>query len=161
MKISALVTTLALGLSSVAVAAPNRPVVRDHRAPIVQPQRPLARPAVRPIVRPAVRPWTRPAPVRWTVLDTASTRGKFQVINVSSRQRFSTLKLEATRGAALIDRVMITFGNGRTQTIDLDRRIGGNSAPYLIDLSGDDRYISRIVVVTKGRTRAAYTVSAS
>jgi hypothetical protein len=139
MKLSALVATFVLGLSSVAVAAPS---VRDHRQPV-----PVA---------------FRPAPVqRWTLLDASNAREGRNVIRVKSKQRFSKLKLDATRGALVVDKVIVTFANGRTHTIDLDMRIGAGSGARIIDLPGASREIDRIVVVTRGRSRASYTVHAA
>jgi len=147
MKLSALVTTLVLGLSSVAVAAPT---VRDHRHPA--PPTPTTYRPVRP----------KPVPVkRWTLLDASSAREGRNVIRVTTKQRFSKLKLEATRGAMVVDKVIVTFGNGRTRTIDVNARLGTNTGAKILDLPGADREIDRIVVITRGRTRASYTVQAA
>lgn len=144
MKFSALVASLVLGLSSVAVAAPT---VRDHRPP--------ARTSYRPAP-------PRPMPAqRWTLLDASTAREGRNVIRVTTKKRFSKLKLEATRGAVVIDKVIVTFGNGRTQTIRVNAQLGMNRAGRILDLPGVAREIDRIVVVTKGRTRGSYTVQAT
>lgn len=144
MKLSALVTTLVLGFSSVAVAAPT---VRDHRHDAPQVYRPVR---------------ARPAPVqRWTLLDASNAREGRNVIRVATKQRFTKLKLEATRGATMIDKVIVTFGNGRTRTIAVNARLGMNTGAKILDLPGAAREIDRIVVVTKGRARASYTVQAA
>lgn len=153
MKISALVTSLVLGVSSVAVAAPGAPAV--HQKPLAAAR--YAPPMVRPLP-------VRPAPVRWMQLDTAKpSRFGRTVVDVNSRQRFSKLKLEALRGIASIDKVLVTFGNGRTQTIELDRRLGGFGAQRaaVIDLKGNARQITKIVILSKSNTRASYSISAA
>jgi len=139
MKLTAILTTLAIGLSStVALAAPGdasfrRPAVVDQRD------------------RGAIHQ-------RWTALASSQVRNNRQVINVSSRQKFSKLKIEATRGMTMIDKVLITFANGRTQRVEVDARIGMSGRPAMIDLQGRDRQISRIVILTKGSSRSSFAV---
>ena len=137
LKISALVATVVLGLSGVAAAAPG-PAVHG----------------------PLAGRYERMPAQRWTLLDTAQSRGGRQVINVNSSQRFTKLKLEAGRGTAVIDKVLVTFGNGRTQVIEVDARIGAN-ASKVIDLAGNQRAITKIVILSQGRTRASYSVLAA
>jgi hypothetical protein len=69
---------------------------------------------------------------------------------VSSRQRFTKLQLDAN-GSMFVDKVMIVFGNGQTQTVDLDARLMSRSAPLMIDLAGNQRMIDKVVVVGRGR----------
>lgn len=179
MKLTALVATLFLGLSSAAVAAPasttapGAPTVRDHRgrapapAPIVRDHRVRAprvaqasiAHSIMPAARPTVMAPVRPFAPRWTLLDTLSARPGRQVIQVQSPARFSRLKLEATRGPIRIDRVVITFANGRTQVVELDRRLD-QRGPAVIDLNGGARQVTRIVITTKGNRRGAFTVLA-
>lgn len=144
MKFSALLTTLVLGMSSAAVAAPS---IRDHRPPPPTSYRPAP---------------PRPLPAqRWTLLDSSTAREGRNVIRVASKKRFTKLKLEATRGAVVVDKVIVTFGNGRTRTIEVDARLGMNRGAQILDLPGAAREIDRIIVVTKGRTRGSYTVQAA
>jgi hypothetical protein len=153
MKISALVTSLVLGISSVAGAAPGAPAAH-HNAVVAARYAP-------PMVRPLP---VRPAPVRWMQLDTASSsRFGRTVIDVNTKLRFSKLKLEALRGVSSIDKVLVTYGNGRTQTIELDKRLGGFGAQSfaVIDLNGNARQITKIVILSKSRTRASYSISAA
>lgn len=173
MKITALVTTLVLGISSAAIASPSSPSpasssfderdrVVDHRADarLVPPPAPL--PAA-PVIRdhgerdaPGDRRPGRAQPKAWTTLATASSlgRGKTQ-IDVATTARFSTLKLEATRGATMIDRIVIMFANGERQVVRLGQTISrGNAAT--IDLDGRARQITKIVVQGRGNYRASY-----
>ena len=158
MKISAIVTSLVLGISSVAAAAPSI----THQASS-QHTSVAARRFEPPMTRPAIRPL--PAPVRWQLLDTAKpSRAGRQVIDVHSRARFTKLKLEATRGTAVIDKVLVTFANGRTQVIEVDKRLAGyGSASFtILDLGGaSSRQISKIVVVSAPNTRASYSILAA
>ncbi|HEY4060095.1 MAG TPA: hypothetical protein VGM39_25950 [Kofleriaceae bacterium] len=148
MKIKALIASVAfavLGSAGVAAAAP-RPVTA-YRAPIATPV--------------AYRPIHRPVQQRWTVLDSASGRTMRNVINVSSAKTFSKLEIKATQGSVAIDKVLVTFANGRTQTIDLDQRISAGSAGAQIDLNGNTRQITKIVVMAKGRALSSYQVLAA
>jgi hypothetical protein len=163
MKITALVTTLVttvvLGASSVALAKPaytTYPTTSQHGTS----------PHVVPSYRDTARDHRAPSPFqrfqrpqqRWMELSSAATtRAGRQVIPVSTASRLSTLKLEATRGSTLIGKVLITFGNGTTQVVNLDKRITPN-APALIDVDGRARQITRIVVQGRGNSRSSYRV---
>lgn len=151
MKLSVLVTSLVLGISSVAAAAPGAPAV--HANPVMQAR--FAPPMVRPL----------PHPVKWMQLDTAkASRFGRTVIDVNTKARFTKLKLEALRGVASIDKVMITYANGRTQIVELDTRLGGFGAKSfkVIELDGRNaRQISKIVILSKGGSRASYSISAA
>ena len=140
-KIAALVTTLILGASTAALASPDEPYVRDHRAPYTQ---------------------FRPQLPSWTLLTSNASlvRGKDRV-HVETPMRFSKLKLEASRGAMFIDKVVITFANGERQVVNLDRMIGTRSGGALIDLSGRSRQIAKIVVSGRGGFRSGYSISAA
>lgn len=149
MKISALVTSLVLGISSVAAAAPSAPAVQHSQVAAR-----FAPPMVRPL----------PHATKWMLLDTAkpSWFGR-TTVNVNTKLRFTKLKLEALRGVASIDKVMITYANGRTQTVEVDKRLGGYGAQSfaLIELDGRNaRQIKKIVILAKGG-RASYSISAA
>lgn len=151
MKISALVTSLVLGISSVAAAAPGAPAVHQHPVAAAR----FAPPMVRPL----------PSPTHWMLLDTAKpSRFGRTVVDVNTKARFSKLKLEAVRGVASIDKVVITYANGRTQTVELDQRLGGYGAKSfsIIELDGRNaRQITKIVILSKFGSRASYSISAA
>jgi hypothetical protein len=141
MKIKALITTLVLGSSSLAVAAP---AVRDHRAPVVAPL------------------WHRPAPrpLRPVTLATSQNVKGREVIRVSTSQRaFTKLELQSKKGRTKLDKVMITFANGGTQLIDCNALIK-NGQKYSIDLKGNARNIKSITLVGKSGKRALLDVVA-
>lgn len=144
MKISALIASAVLGISGVAAAAPVSTV---HASPIAVAYRPIQRPQ-------------RPQMQRWTLLDTQNGRAGRNVISVSTDQRFTKLAIKATRGSAMIDKVVVTFANGRSQTIDLNERIVAGDYGKQIDLNGNSRQITKIVVVSKGRA-SSYQVLAA
>lgn len=150
MKISALIASLVLGVSGVAAAAPGPAM----RSPINAMHAPIETTV-------AYRPMQRPHRERWTLLDTQSGRAGRNVISVASEQRFSKLSLKATRGSARIDRVEVTFGNGRTQTINVNELISVGTKGATIDLSGNARQITKIVVLSKGRAMSSYQVLAA
>jgi len=147
MKISALIASAVLGISGVAAAAPTTAFQHTNAAPVTVAYRPIQRPQ-------------RPQMQRWTVLDSHSGRSGRNVINVDSDQRFTQLQIKATQGSVAIDKVLVTFANGRTQTIDLSERITAGDRGTKIDLNGNMRQITKIVVVAKGRARSSYQVLA-
>jgi hypothetical protein len=153
-KLAILFTTLVLGASSVAFAdhtiAPNayepsklrerdfddNDGLRDHRGG-----------------------WNRPRQ-RWTTLaeSTIMQRGR-TVIDVSSQRRFTKLALDANR-PMFVDKVVIIFGNGERQVVDLNKRLGAHGAPAVIDLAGNSRMIDKVMVLGRGRIRASFTLKA-
>ncbi|NVB77023.1 MAG: hypothetical protein HOV81_01390 [Kofleriaceae bacterium] len=145
MKIKALITTLVLGTSSVALAAP---AVRDHRAPA-------------PVVV-AQGNWHRPAPRPMYPVTLASSQkinGR-ELIRVAASQRaFTKLELRSKAGRTKLDKVMITFANGGTQLIDCNKLLTG-SETFSIDLKGNSRNIKSITLVGSSGRRASLDVVA-
>ena len=153
-KIAALVTTLILGASSAALAAPgwadNSVGPANDRAPMGRPFRPEYRPELRPTIP------------QWTTLEASGSlaRGR-DFINVSTSARFSKLKLEATgRGSIYIDKLVIVFGNGQKQVVNVDQRLNGRTGPAVIDVDGRARHIDKVMVLGRGGYRATYSLAA-
>ena len=149
-KLAALATTLILGLSSAAMAdtssygAPETSSsFRDHRMP--------ARDGFR-------RP---PFHASWQTIASGErlVNGR-DAVQLYTPVRASVLKLEATRGSTFVGNVSITFANGRTQIVELNQQLG-RYAPLTIDLAGNSRMISRIVVSGRGSWRSSYNVLAA
>src|SRR5688500_13871242 len=125
MNIKAIVASLVLGSSSVAMAAPSvtvsatvhgeygTPIVRGHREH--RPSRPIMRP---PVVQP-VR-WTLPPVYRPVMLanelsfsGTASDR-RFITVGAQAG-RFEQLEIRGTAGRTFIKQVYVQFDNGQEQ----------------------------------------------
>lgn len=141
MTIKALVATLVLGSSSIALAAPGAPVVRDHRTHTVRYQQPVT---------------IAPQPVTWVTL--ASDQRVFgrTVIEVAPSARpFTKLSLRAEDGRTRIQTVTIVFGNGAKQTVTLDTRLSRATPSVQIDLAGNTRRIDQIIVT--GRSNGRHT----
>ena len=138
MNIKAIVTTLILGSSSLALAAPT---VRDHRTPVAQP-------AYQAQFRPAPRPMIRPVVLK----NDARVQGR-DVIRVNNTRAFTKLELRSQSGRTQLDKVLITFGNGQSQVIDCNRTLNGNET-FSIDLAGNARNITKITLVGKSGRRA-------
>lgn len=139
MKTKLLTTALVLGLSSAAFAAPGyqAPQHAEH--------------------------FRRPQLQSWTSLSTMSL-SRFQskqTINVAGRQAFSKLKIEAATGTTFIDKLVIVFGNGRTQVVNLDKNLAMRGAPLFVDLDGANRRISKVVVYGKSGRRGSISVAAT
>ena len=150
-KIAALVTTLILGASSVALAAPGWGQSPSYGA--ANDRAPYAA---------RFRPTFRPTFQTWTTLEANGSlaRGR-DFIDVSSNARFSKLKLEATgRGSVHIEKLVIVFGNGQRQVVNVDKRLNGRSGATLIDVEGRSRNIDKILVMGRGGFRASYSLSA-
>ena len=142
MKLSALITSLVLGISSVAAAAPSGPFVRDHRAPGI-----------------AVGEYN-PAMSWQTLSNHEQLRFGRDAVQLYTPVRASTLMLQANRGSMFVGHVVVTFASGRTQTIELNQRLH-HGQPLRIDLAGRMRMVSRIVVVGRGGWGSSYRVLAA
>lgn len=166
MQIKALITLLVLGSSSVALASPE---VRDHRThtTIVAPApvAPIAQPSVtitparfdRTQVKPVPGSWRRPPVQSWTTLaNDAKVNGRMVLDLKAYNRQFSRLSLRSDgNGKTKIDRVMIVFGNGERQTVELNAKLNKSSSAVSIDLKGDTRNIDKIVLVGKSNGRNA------
>jgi hypothetical protein len=134
-KLGILITSLVLGASSVA----------------------LAQPAYNPI-RPTVpsSDYYRPR-AAWTALssDVHLLRSGRSIVDVSTRERFTKLKLEVD-GRVAVDRLVIVFANGSSQNVDLSNQLAARrrfGAPIAIDLQGTrGRQIDKIFVYGRGST---------
>jgi hypothetical protein len=160
MNIKTLALALVVGTSSIAAAAPT---VRDHRgnAPASVSVNAgfhgelAVRPNVYPMIRPQPMP-PRPLPISWvTLANDTQLDGRTLIKVAPSTRAFTKLQLRADDGRAQIDRVMITFGNGRTQVVKLDKKLSKRDSSISIDLRGESRNIERIVVVGRTHGRGA------
>jgi hypothetical protein len=132
MSLKALVTTLVLAATSTAALAD--PIVRDHRAPILQHSY-----RSRPLV----------------LASSASLARGRDVITTNAKVR--SLELVALKGATRIGAVTIKFANGGTQKVVLDRTLAPN-APLTIDLKGNARNVVAIVLSGTSNRRASFQV---
>jgi hypothetical protein len=189
MNIKAIIASLVLGSSSVAMAAPSvtvtataqgsygTTVVRDHRdnddnryTPVVPPA------AIQPTYQGEGRtyggwngrklpPVYRPVTLA-SGLSFAGDGRKFITVGAQAG-RFETLQISAAGGRTFLQQVYVQFDNGQEQVIrNLDRTLTGNESVTL-DLDGGRRGIRRIVVygnegaARRRRSAGAFTVTAS
>jgi hypothetical protein len=161
MSLKALIATLVIGSSSVALAAP---VVRDHRtdyAPTIDHRNAIDINASADIrFQHAQRP-VRPmppvyvAPTWVTLANDMQVNGRTSIKVAPTARQFTKLELRAEKGNTSIDKVMIVFGNGRSQVVDLKTKLGKRDGSVSIDLTGNARSIERIVLVGRSNGRRA------
>jgi hypothetical protein len=189
MNIKAIIASLVLGSSSVAMAAPSvtvsataqgsygTTIVRDHRDDGYTSE--VTRPAIQPIYQVGYQegwhsgwdggrklpPVYRPVTLA-SGLSFAGDGRKFITVGAQAG-RFETLQISAAGGRTFLQQVYVQFDNGQEQVIrNLDRTLIGNESVTL-DLDGGRRAIRRIVVYgndgAAGRRRSAgaFTVTAS
>jgi hypothetical protein len=165
MSLKALITTIVIGTSSVALAAP---VVRDHRTPAPTPVATIDHRNTidinasaelrfgRPGYYPTPTPAPRPQPLSWVSLaNDTKVNGRTAIKVAQGMRAFTKLELRAEQGNTKIDRVLITYGNGQTQTVDLDKRLSKVQSAISIDLNGSSRFITKVVLVGKSNGRRA------
>lgn len=167
MNIKAIIASLVLGSSSVAMASPSvtfsanaqgsygTTVVRDHRADPDYDTRFTPAPIVR---EPAPSPiyyrdtWNRrPLPPVYRPVLLASgmhfaNDGRTFITVGAEVGRFGKLDITAAGGRTFVQQVYIQFANGQEQVIrNLNRTLTGNEC-LTLDLDGGRRAIKRIVV---------------
>ncbi len=171
MNIKAIIASLVLGSSSVAMAAPSvtvsataqgsygTTIVRDHRDEGHAASSIVVQPAIQPTYQEAswhdgwdggrkLPPVYRPV----TLASGLSFAGDGRkLITVGARAgRFETLQISAAGGRTFLQQVYVQFDNGQEQVIrNLDRTLTGNESVTL-DLDGGRRAIRRIVVSGNG-----------
>ena len=158
MNLKAIIASLVLGSSSVAMAAPSvtvsatvhggygSTIVRGHRhesPPIMRPPVVVQSP---PIMRPG---WTLPPVYRPVTLasDIAFAQDGRRFITVGAQAgMFSKIELSGAGGRTFIKQIYVQFDNGQEQVVrNLDRTLG-NGECLTLDLDGNRRAIRRIVV---------------
>ncbi|HMG23499.1 MAG TPA: hypothetical protein VK607_19330 [Kofleriaceae bacterium] len=104
--------------------------------------------------------WARDTQRRWRMVGGyMNARNDRQFINVGG-PRVSKLRIEAVRGEPAIDRMTILFGDGSSQTVELDGRLQVG-AGEVIDLEGaGPRQVRRVIVFTQPNTRGVYSLYA-
>src|ERR1043166_9528636 len=143
MNIKAIIASLVLGSSSIAMASPGvtvsatahgsygTQVVRDHRfddsyqapAPIAQ-----------PIAAPAYAGWRRPMPPVYRPVTLASGMsfardGRTSITVGAQAGRFNTLQISGAAGKTLIKQVYVQFDNGQEQIVrNLNRVLVGSQS---------------------------------
>ncbi len=148
MKTKILTSALVLGLSSAAFAAPGDKPRHYGDAPHAEHFRPG-------------EGMRRPQPMSWTSLSTVKRIQHKQTITVGGRQAFSKLKLEAAMGSTFVDKLVIVFANGSRQLVELDKSLAMRGAPLVIDLDGQNRRITKVVVYGKSSRRASIHILAA
>ena len=170
MNIKAILASLILGSSSIAMASPTAPgvtvtsvsygdtTIRDHRtAPPVSYdddgayRAPIAQPVAQPIYYRTDNAfngrWMPPVyrPVTLAADLRLAANGRKEIWVGPQAGAFTTLKLDATGGRSSIGQVMIQFANGQKQILGLNRTLTGNEC-VTIDLDGGRRQITRVIV---------------
>ena len=174
MNLKALITTLVLGSSSVAMAHPV-----SAPAPVSQPvYQPVSQPIYRGPMPPQYAPGYEPAVYQpqyqhpsWVSLGSvdhivdgqmtfrlgrAGRAGRFS----GAGEQFSTLKLQSEAGKSLIQRVLIQFSNGRTQVVEVNQYLNASNPAITIDLEGRTRTIAKVTVIGRNARQSAYRVLA-
>jgi hypothetical protein len=173
MNLKAIIASLVLGSSSLAMASPDVTISASAKASYGTPVRGRIEPAPQPIfARDGLWRGDRRLPPVYRPVVLASNMhfandGR-TFIKVGPQQgRFGTLQISAARGRTFIKQVYVEFENGQSQVIrNLDRTLVGNQA-LTLDLDGNRRNITRIVVYGSDmfhgwrRSNGSFTVTAS
>jgi len=107
---------------------------------------------------------SRPLPPRWERLGSRKVtyRADRDVISVTARDgAFTALKLEVNGAPIDLNHVVVHYRNGDTQSIRVRQRIPRGGSSPLLDLPGNRRIITKVVLYydTKNLARRRATVS--
>jgi hypothetical protein len=131
MNIKAIVASLVLGSSSLAIAAPG-PAPAAACTPVAQPVRRVGPPVHRPVTLASGRRFVNP--------------GRAVIAVGSQAGRFGSLQLTAASGRTFIRQLDVQFDNGQHQVVrEINRTLIGDQR-VTVDLDGNRRAIRRIVV---------------
>jgi hypothetical protein len=99
--------------------------------------------------------WSRDYHGRWRSYgQTFNARNDRQLINLNGKYR--VLRLQAVRGEPQIDRVVVQYVDGDTQTVELNSQLGDGAGEVIrLDPS---RRINRVTVFTQRNARGLYSV---
>jgi hypothetical protein len=101
--------------------------------------------------------WSRDYHGRWRSFgQTYNARNDRQLINLNGR--YHMLRLQAVRGEPAINRVVVQYNDGDTQTVELNSRLTGGAGEVIRLDPG--RAIRRVTVFTEPTTRGQYSVYA-
>ncbi|HVK86319.1 MAG TPA: hypothetical protein VM513_19500 [Kofleriaceae bacterium] len=146
-KIKALITTLVLGTSSLAMAdstvayKTTASAVRDHRN------------EVRPM--PAHAMYRLPNRAAWVALSTPTMLHEGRnAIKLATPSRYSQLRLQATAGRSYISSVIVRFADGTRQEIAVNKALDARSP--MLNLSISSRAsVDRVVIKGSTNRRAS------
>lgn len=180
-KLSALITTLILGSSSVALASHDdarrlestSSLPTADRAPLARP--PLYRDDDAALRAPRHR-WFRdhrrddrelrgdadlgPRRYRshWVTLGTAALGAGRSIIDVDQRGTFTQLRIQADSGRTYLDRVVVRFRDGSRQVVDVERVLDRDDRWIQFELDGNNRRIDAVALVGDTRRGGALQV---
>jgi hypothetical protein len=93
-----------------------------------------------------------------TSLERLDRRG--DMFDLSTRGRFTQLRLQNQSGRTVVRQIEIVFANGERQFVQVNRALDGNHAMINIDLEGDARRIDKIFVDGRSARDGSYQLYA-
>ncbi len=91
--------------------------------------------------------WDPQIPGRWVFLGQASVDGRADRDRIyvgRGRGRFQRIQIRVNRAPIEFHRVVVHYANGRSEDLDIRRRIPAGGQTRAIDLRGDDRAIDSV-----------------
>jgi len=168
-KLNALIATVVLGASSVAMAQPGITFHDSSRPAVVNP--PTHQPFdARSDARSDQRfdrdrrdddRQERPRRYRSSWVSLAEpmqlTRGRDR-IGVEQRGTLTQLRIQTVAGASYIQRVIVRFKDGSRQVVEVNRTVDLNNRMLQFYLDGNNRRVDSIAVIGRSRRNAAIQV---
>lgn len=147
MKLTALITAVTLGTSSLALAGTG--TIRDHRDGQME-----------PYYEPAYISTPRPMPT-WTSLGTLNqiTDGVVH-FDAQGLDRISTLRLASHAGKTRVIEVTLFFANGYSQLVRVEQYLNATNPSLDIDIRGRGRNVVHVSMKVRNARSSSFSVLA-
>jgi hypothetical protein len=83
-----------------------------------------------------------------------------EVVDVWSRDRFNSLRLQNQAGETYVRAIIVEYANGERQRVAVNRALEGHRTRVDVQLPGGARRIARVVVIGESSADAAYQLYA-
>ena len=152
-----------LGSSTVALADHNTSSWQQQRRTTVVHRQPVRQPVYQPATYQQYRSY-EPAYRQHTTWQALTSRERLErggdVFDLSSRERFSQLRLQNQTGRTLVRQIDIVFADGQRQCVQVNQLLDGNHAMINVDLDGDARRIDKIFIDGRSGLNGSYQLYA-
>lgn len=98
---------------------------------------------------------------KWDLLGTRTVKWTMdhdEIVVTGFEGKFDALKVKVLHGALNMHKMVVHFGNGGTQEVELRNNFKAGSESRVIDLTGDDRVIRKVDFWYDTKTRSKKSV---
>lgn len=101
--------------------------------------------------------WAHDFHGRWVPITAGKSQAGRTDFFLPAKQHYKRLRIESTRGEPVISQVTIEFANGTNQSVAVNSRLP-TGAGEVIDLTGESRVVTRVIVDADAQSHGQFTV---